>query len=133
MFFSREYDYAIRIIRTLAENGPLPVGRICENEHIPQPFAYKILKRLETACLVEARRGAHGGYRIKANLDSLTLYDIYTVINGDMYVGDCMRQEYVCHNNGGDKRCKVHNEMCRLQDELIRSMRAQSLAQILNS
>lgn len=132
LFFSREYDYALRIIRALAENGQLSVGRICENEHIPQPFAYKILKKLETAQLVEGRRGAQGGYGIKASLDSFTLYDVYIVINGDIYVGDCMQQGYVCPNNAGDKNCMIHSGMRRLQDEFARSMREQSLSQVLD-
>lgn len=132
LFFSREYDYALRIIRTLAENGQLSVGRICENEHIPQPFAYKILKKLETAQLVEGRRGSQGGYIIKASLDSITFYDVYTVINGDIYIGECMQLGYICPNNSEGKKCMLYNELRRLQNEFIRSMREQSLSQVLD-
>lgn len=82
--------------------------------------------------MVEGRRGSQGGYGIKAPLDSLTIYDIYIVINGEIYVGECMQQGYDCPNNIGDKKCMLHKELRRLQNEFIRSMRKQSLSQILD-
>mgnify|MGYP000529302416 CR=1 FL=1 len=65
MFITRESDYAMRVIRALMWEPRLSVSEICERESITAPFAYKILKKLQNAGLVEGYRGVHGGYALK--------------------------------------------------------------------
>ena len=53
MMITRESDYGVRIIRALKDGGLMTIGQICERECIPKQFAYKILKKLELAGLVQ--------------------------------------------------------------------------------
>ena len=62
MFITRESDYAMRVVRALMGETRLSVSEICEREAITAPFAYKILKKLQNAGIVEGYRGVHGGY-----------------------------------------------------------------------
>ena len=43
MFITRECDYAVRIVRALADGEKLCVSRICEKEALTSAFVYKIL------------------------------------------------------------------------------------------
>ena len=44
MLLTKESDYAIRIVRALKDGNKIRARDICEEEEIPEAFAYKILK-----------------------------------------------------------------------------------------
>lgn len=129
MFFSREYDYALRMMRVLIKNEQATVGTICTSEHIPQPYAYKIIKKLEKAELTKGIRGPNGGYQLAADPRSITFYDVYVAIEGCVYLSDCMQEGYVCPNykNG----CTIHKELKLLQNQFIQGMKEHYLIKAL--
>lgn len=43
MLFTKECDYAIRIMRALSSGELISVSRICEMEHLPSAMTYKKL------------------------------------------------------------------------------------------
>ena len=86
MFITRECDYAVRVVRALWGESRLSVSDICEKEAITAPFAYKILKKLQKAEIVKGYRGVHGGYSLNRGLDELTLYEVYSAIDPDMFI-----------------------------------------------
>ena len=51
MLITRECDYAVRVLRAMAEEKRVSVNEICEKELITAPFAYKILKKLQKMCI----------------------------------------------------------------------------------
>lgn len=44
MLITRETDYALRILRSLAQGSCLTVGELAEKETLPLKFTYKIIK-----------------------------------------------------------------------------------------
>ena len=42
MLFTKESDYAIRVIRALQDGGKKTIKELCELEQIPSAFGYKI-------------------------------------------------------------------------------------------
>lgn len=131
MFITREYDYALRSLRALAHGEQLTVKQICTAEHVPVPYGYKILKKLELAGIVQGYRGAQGGYKLNMPLDKVTLYNVYIAIEGELYINECMQEGYDCPNNPGGSHCAVHRELGNMQNSLINSMQSRSLADIL--
>ena len=69
MVITRETDYALRILRALLDGKLHTAGQIAQDELLPQAFAYKILKKLEKAGLVEVVRGTAGGRWAAAELE----------------------------------------------------------------
>ena len=132
MFLTKECDYAIRVIRGLGSGEITSVKNICENEHIPQQFAYKILKKLEKAGIVTSHRGSAGGYQLVADLDVLTLFDIVYSIDEDLVINKCLIEGYLCPNNK-EECCKVHHELKRAQSVLIRTLKENTMNEILAS
>ena len=90
MFITRECDYAVRVVRALWGESRLSVSDICEKEAITAPFAYKILKKLQKAEIVKGYRGVHGGYSLNRGLDELTLYEVYSAIDPEMFIIECL-------------------------------------------
>ena len=119
MFISRECDYAIRIVRDLAGGEKKFVKAICDNEHIPQQYAYKILKKLEKSHIVKSFRGANGGYQLDKNIDEITIYDILISIDNGLCLNECMKDNAVCSRNNPEDPCSVHKYLLKLQDNLI--------------
>ena len=115
MFLTKECDYGVRIIRALSCGEKRIVESICEEEHIPGQYAYKILKKLERAGLVQSVRGRNGGYRLHKPLPQITLLDIVTAIDSNLYVNECLREGHDCVNNRPDSPCTVHIELERVQ------------------
>ena len=132
MFITRECDYAVRVIRALEGEQRLSVTDICEKEAITAPFAYKILKKLQKAKIVRGYRGVHGGYSLNKELDELTLYDVYSAIDSDMFIIECMAPQYDCVRDGKDGHaCLVHKELASIQKELVEMLRRRSLREIM--
>ena len=128
MFITRESDYAMRVVRALMGETRLSVSEICEREAITAPFAYKILKKLQNAGIVEGYRGVHGGYALKRDPADLTLYDIYSAIDSDMSIIECLNGKCECTRNGQDGvPCYAHDELKEIQRQLWAMLRRKSM------
>lgn len=133
MFITRECDYAVRVVRSLAGQEKLSVGEICEMEGITAPFAYKILKKLEQAGYVKGYRGVHGGYMLQRKPESLTLLDVYLAIDPEMFIIECLDPDHPCARDGADgEPCMVHRELACIQTEFWNMLKRKNLQQILD-
>lgn len=133
MLITRECDYAVRVVRALADSRRMSVGEICEKEFITAPFAYKILKKLQKAGIVKGFRGVHGGYSLNRVAKELTLYDVYTAIDPEFFIIDCLEPGYQCTCDGsGNQICTVHRELQRVQKELCKMLQEKNLEDIFH-
>ncbi|MDR3173547.1 MAG: Rrf2 family transcriptional regulator [Treponema sp.] len=130
MFITRESDYAVRIIRELADGAKKTVQGISAGEQVPVPFAYKILKKLEKGGLVQSFRGAGGGYRLAKEAAHITLFDVMSAIDGKLLLSECMDHNYRCPHREKGKQCKVHGEFERIQALILAGLRERTLDQI---
>ena len=133
MFLTKECDYGVRIIRALSDGEKRIVEVICEAEHIPGQYAYKILKKLERAGLVQGVRGRNGGYKLKKALPQISLLDIVTAIDSNLYVFECLRKGHKCVNNPSGDDCTVHAELDRIQKVLQAEMSRNSIQEVLGA
>jgi Rrf2 family protein len=130
MLITKESDYAVRIIRELSGGGRETVQDICGKEQIPQPYGYKILKKLEKGGLVKGFRGAKGGYSLMRAPDTITLFDVFTAVDGNLLLTECVDHRIECPMNSGG-RCRVHREFLRLQELLLQGLKERPLTEIL--
>lgn len=128
MLFTRECDYAVRIIRALSAGGIVSVQDIAAGEDLSVSITYKITRKLEKAGLIESYRGSSGGYALKQPLDRLTLYDVFTVIDHDLLITECAGHSHTCSRNTGGHVCLVHGEFCRLQRLMMQELKSKPLS-----
>lgn len=131
LMISRETDYAYRIIRVLSSNNRMSLQQICDQEHVPAAYAYKILKKLEQAQLISIFRGAKGGYELCCDLDRKTFYDVYHAIEGELILNACQEAGSICPHQQGGKRCNVHITLGVMQNEFIEIMKSRTLRSII--
>jgi Rrf2 family protein len=130
MFITRESDYAVRILRELADGTWKTVQAISAGELVPVPFAYKILNKLEKGGLVQSSRGAGGGYRLAKELTGVTLYDVLAAVDGKLLLSQCMDHDYHCPLREGGRQCKVHAELERIQALILAGLKERTLDRI---
>lgn len=131
MLLTKECDYAMRVIRVLKSGEKRSVKQICHEEDMPEPFTYKILKKLEKAEIVKAIRGAQGGYVLETPIEKLHLMDIIRVIDEDFGITHCTKNNCDCTRDCNDHPCMVHKEFERIQSLLISELENKTLVEIL--
>ena len=132
MFLTKECDYGVRIIRTLADGTKKTVEAIANEELIPHKYAYKIIKKLERYGLVLSKRGRSGGYVLAKALDSFTLLDVVAAVDAARYVNECLHPASDCNFRDHPERpCKVHDEMARVQSIVADEFSSKSMAEVL--
>lgn len=131
MFLTKECDYGIRMIRSLADGEKKTVRTICDLEYIPHQYAYKILKKLERAGFVQSRQGPDGGYRLVRQLNSFTLFDIIVAIDKDLFLFECVQTGHTCPRNDPKAPCAVHQELERIQSIMLQEMQSKTMDTVL--
>lgn len=128
---TKETDYALRLLRALADGKRHTAAALAGGELVPQPFAYKILKKLSKAELVRAVRGVEGGCQLTADLKKTTLLDLMTAMEEDRSLSACMNPEYHCDWRARHGRCPVHCRLAEIQKKLDLELESHSLAELL--
>lgn len=88
MKISVKVDYACRVVAEIARlhgTGTLAqIDHLARVEAVPANFLAQILSELRNGGLVISRRGNQGGYALARPPDQISLFDIVTVIEGDV-------------------------------------------------
>lgn len=133
MLITRETDYALRILRTLSDGKSYTVGELAERESLPQKFAYKILKKLEKAGIVQITRGVNGGCRLGCDLKAVSLYELIEAVETNARLSSCMTPGYECEwRDKYGTPCRIHMQLARVQGAIDREFRSRSLYWLLN-
>lgn len=94
---SRLTDYATSVVLHLQCSDQLcSTDRIAKAINVGLPTASKVLKMLVKADILTSVRGAHGGYRMLARGDEVSLYDVIFAMEGNSAITDCLLQGSIC-------------------------------------
>ena len=87
MRISAKADYAVRAALELAaspDGEPVKGERLAEAQGIPLQFLEHILLELKHARLIQARRGARGGYWLARDPAEITVADVIRAVEGPL-------------------------------------------------
>jgi len=105
MKITRESDYALRIMRSLAIKSSLTDAKtLSEETAVPLRFTVKILNKLVGGGVVRSRKGASGGYAINGNPEEITMRAIIEITEGPLVISRCLNSDFVCEQDS----CKDH-------------------------
>ena len=131
MLFTREFDYALRILRRLSAQKVVSIGNIVQCEHLTRAIAYKVARKLNQGGLIGSQRGTSGGYLLSRGLEEISLYDVFRVIEPDTMITECMLDGYTCPMNNAEKPCSMHCAFVTIQERLFNELQQLSLEDIL--
>ena len=92
MRVSNRVDYGVRALYDLAchgGSGPVQSRDIARRQGLPEPYLHQLLGALGRGGLVRSTRGPQGGHRLTRSPETVTLLDIWRVLEGrDRHAGD---------------------------------------------
>lgn len=91
---SRLADYGVVLLAEIAktEAGPHSARGLSVGTGIPEPTVMKVLKLLGKAGLVQAVRGAHGGYHLAHAPGRICLHAVVEAVDGPVAVTLCTHE-----------------------------------------
>ena len=123
MRLTREVDYALRIMRCLAENPTANNGVsatvISETIHVPIRFTQKILRKLSGSDMVHSYKGAGGGYSLTRPSSQITLLEVVEAVDGPMAISPCLCADFECTHSGDQiEQCFYHRVFCEVNRKI---------------
>ncbi len=83
---------------------------ISEKYNIPFELLAKILQKLKKENILISTQGINGGYALNKIPSDISLYNIVTVLEGNVAVTECQNGETVC-------TCSLHDK-CTIKDPI---------------
>jgi Rrf2 family protein len=125
----RETDYALRALVILGQTGDLVSTRALADEcDISLDHIRKIMPRLAKADIVEAVRGAKGGFRLSRDPENIYLNEVIQAMQGPLIVNRCIRGRVRC---GRFDTCVIAGWVEQLQEGIDRITHRVSLHDII--
>jgi len=95
---SKKTEYCILALRHLAEQSDksATVKGMAQELRISQSLLAKLLQELARCKIVGSIQGAHGGYRLLAELGRLSLADVVEIVEGPIELTACSHSERPC-------------------------------------
>ncbi|MEP6632716.1 MAG: SUF system Fe-S cluster assembly regulator [Luteimonas sp.] len=123
-------DYATVVLTVLA-SAPEAVASasgLAERAGLEAPTVAKVLKPLAQAGLVEAFRGAAGGYRLARPAERISLIEIVEAMEGPLGMTECSLHTGHC---GIEHSCGARANWRHINDVVADALRGISLADML--
>lgn len=109
MNISTRGQYGLQFLAYLGRHsgeGFIQLREIAQRESISPKYLEQIVRILKSAGLIEAERGAKGGYRLSVLPSQVNLYDILLKLEGNLQPIACMSSEESCHRK---ELCSTHD------------------------
>ena len=128
---SKMTDYAVVVLAQLddAEDGAVVTAPgLAAATGLGEPTVSKVLKILAPAGLVEARRGATGGYRLARPLAGMPLTEVIAAIDGPIALTACV--DSAAGFCDAEAKCPVRGRWDPVNDAIRRALSGISIADL---
>lgn len=98
MIVSTKGRYALRVMSDMAAAGSLytPMKDVAARQGVSKKYMEQIMPLLVKGGLVEGVRGLGGGYRLTKKPEEYTLFEILSLVEGDLAPVGCVSGETDC-------------------------------------
>ena len=138
MIFTTKAEYGVRLLVQLGLQGsrqPVSLKAIAEAESLPLAYLERIAALLKKAGIVEATRGAHGGYLLAHPPEEITMDAVVLALEGHIAPMDCFFDDregrVLCSHHTDAELCATKLLWTRVQMGVIRSLQRTTLAELV--
>lgn len=126
---SKLTDYATVIMANLAEHPGqrCPASQVSEETRLETPTVSKVLKTLARAGLIESVRGVHGGYRLTAAPQQISVAAIIRAMEGPIALTECGLDAGVCSR---EHDCSLRGNWQRIGETVEQALESLTLADL---
>lgn len=130
MLLSKTTGYGIRALVYLAtktESELSGLQEIAEHEKIPAAYLGKILGDLRRHQILRSVKGIHGGYELSRSPETITLWDIYEILDPAIDYPNCILGLEVCDSQNP---CALHDTWLPLRNGYINLLKTTTIAEV---
>jgi Rrf2 family protein len=138
MIFTTKAEYGVRLLIQLGRRGgdqPVSLKAMAEAEGLPLAYCERIAALLKRAGLVDATRGAHGGYVLARPAQEITMDEAVLALEGAIAPMDCFFDDphgrVLCSHEADEGGCATKLMWTRVQMGVIRSLQRTTLAELV--
>ena len=94
--------YGTRALLELAshyQQGPLSLGSISQAQDLSEKYLEQLMLPLKSGGLVQAIRGARGGYELTREPGQIRISEVYTCLEGMVIIADCVLNSEICERS----------------------------------
>ena len=120
---------ALHLAKRVGE-GPVTSREIAAGERLPVDYVEQILLRLRRAGLVKSTRGAHGGYALALDPESITVRDVIAASELQTFDLHCVTHPVEEERCSASHNCSIRPVWVMLQrkiDDVLQSVRLSDL------
>jgi Rrf2 family transcriptional regulator, cysteine metabolism repressor len=131
---SSRAHYGLRAMTQLArsfDGGLLSLTEIARAEHLPLAYLEQLVAELRRARLVEGTRGLHGGYRLSRPPTTITVGEVYRVLEGPISPVECTAEDYQPGGCDLEQECLSRSVWARVQESISKVLDSTTLADLL--
>src|SRR5918994_1958030 len=139
MMFTTKAEYGVRLLVQLglqSTGSPVSLKAIAEAESLPLAYLERIAALLKKAGIVEATRGAHGGYLLARPAAEITMDEVVLALEGHIAPMDCFVDDrdgrVLCSHQADAQLCATKLLWTRVQMGVISSLQRTSLAELVD-
>lgn len=133
MKVSTRGEYGVRAMVSLAHHygeGPMSIAEIARQTNIPPAYLEQLIAPLRRAELVVSKRGAHGGYVLSREPESIAVGEVYRVMEGPIAPMDCVSEELSDQNCPLIENCETRPMWLKLRDAMASALDSTTLADL---
>jgi Rrf2 family protein len=135
---SNSCRYGIRAIVYLASHYPekdnIGIKQISADLGLPTPFLAKILQQLAKNKIISSTKGPNGGFSFLKKPESITLFDIVRIIDGEGLFKNCIIHDGTCSEvRKSKKSCPVHDDYSRVRNDLIVLFKGKTIGELVRT
>lgn len=132
MKLSTKIRYGVRAMIDIGahcSDRPVPLNEVSKRQKVSAKYLEAIMPALKAAELVRSLKGPGGGYMLAREPGEITLYDIFSALEGPTCLVDCVDQVGSCH---WQTSC-VSNDVWRDLSHLINSsLKSVTIGDLIN-
>ena len=139
MIFTTKAEYGVRLLIQLGRREPgqpVSLKAVAEAESLPLAYLERIAALLKKAGIVEATRGAHGGYRLTRAPEQITMDEVVLALEGAIAPMDCFLDDregrVLCSHHADGEACSTKLLWTRVQVGVIRSLQRTTLGELVD-
>ena len=129
MKLSAKTRYGLKVMCYLAKEegkGPISLSTIAQEIEASDKYTEQILLELRKANLVQATRGANGGY-LEEDSKDITVGAIVRTLEDDLLIVNCVSDNNTCPNKASCQTHVVWENLYNEMNKLLDSMSLQSI------
>jgi Rrf2 family protein len=103
--------------------GAVTLNDIAKRQRISVKYLWQVINPLKTAGFLSVTRGAKGGYVLARRPDEIDLFEIVTILEGEVSLVDCLHKNETCEMRDACVARSVWMDVNRVVEKALKKVK----------